>query len=179
MAGLEDIWAGWRSEYIERAGPAPDDDGGDRVESGRSSCVMCRLVAADADDPDTGIVWRGAQVTVALNAYPYTSGHVMVIPHRHIGELEALDGEESRVLWAAVVDGVRAVKAAYRPDGVNVGANLGHAAGAGVPGHVHVHVLPRWVADTNFMTTVASARVLPEALPVSWGKVRDAWPGRA
>jgi len=168
MGGLESLWAGWRSEYIERVTDGPDDSTG--------GCVMCRLVDADPDDPDAGIVWRGEGMTVALNAYPYTSGHAMVIPHRHAGDLEELAAEESAALWSAVIDTVRAVKQAYRPDGANVGANLGHAAGAGVPGHLHVHVLPRWAADTNFMTTVAGARVLPEALPVSRTKLRAAWP---
>ena len=172
MGGLESLWAGWRSEYIERVTEAPGGGAGPADEG----CVMCRIVAADPDDPDAGIVWRGETLTVALNAYPYTSGHAMVIPHRHIGDLEDLEAHESAALWSALIDTVRAVKAAYRPDGTNVGANLGHAAGAGVPGHLHVHVLPRWVADTNFMTTVASARVLPEALPVSRTRLRAAWP---
>lgn len=166
--GFDNLWAGWRSEYLER-GDTPGDGPG-------PSCVMCRLAGAGLDDEEAGVVWRAAGVTVALNAYPYTSGHVMVMPDRHVGDLELLAPKESVALWATVADAVRAIKSAYRPDGVNVGANLGHAAGAGIPGHLHVHVLPRWVADTNFMTTVASARVLPEALPVTWRKLREAWP---
>ena len=167
--GLENVWAGWRSEYIESATSGETDAGPGE------GCIMCRLVAAPADDAQ--VVWRGDWVTVALNAYPYTTGHVMVIPNRHVGELEDLGADESAAVWGAVVSSVRTVKTAYRPDGVNVGLNLGYAAGAGVPGHLHVHVLPRWVADTNFMTTVAAARVIPEALPVTWRKLRDAWPG--
>ena len=167
---LEHLWAGWRSEYIERAATGQTDspEGPD--------CVMCGLVAASPDDPDAHVVWRGPGVTAALNAYPYTSGHLMVIPERHVGELEDLAPEEAAPLWSAVTAAVVALKAAYRPDGVNAGLNLGKAAGAGVPGHLHVHVLPRWAADTNFMTSVADARVLPEALGVSWEKLRRAWP---
>lgn len=167
--GLDHLWAGWRSEYIERAAAGATDsaDGGD--------CVMCRLVAASVDDPAAHVVFRGPGVTVALNAYPYTSGHLMVMPVRHVGDLEDLTAEETVQLWSAVTGAVRAVKAAYTPDGLNLGMNIGRAAGAGVPGHLHVHVLPRWAADTNFMTSVAEARVLPEALDVSWEKLRRSW----
>jgi len=115
-------------------------------------------------------------VSVVLNAFPYGSGHLLVLPNRAVADLSGLDPDETVALWATVTDAVAAVQAAYRPDGVNVGLNLGDAAGAGVPDHLHVHVLPRWAADTNFMTTVADARVLPEALGDTWRKVRDAWP---
>lgn len=167
---LDHLWAGWRSEYIARAAAGATD----RPE-GRE-CVMCRLVAAPLDDPDAHVVWRGPGVTAALNAYPYTSGHLMVMPERHVGDLETLTADEAARLWSAVTAAVVAVKSAYTPDGVNAGVNLGRAAGAGVPGHLHVHVLPRWAADTNFMTSVAEARVLPEALGVSWEKLKRAWP---
>ena len=110
-----------------------------------------------------------------LNAYPYTSGHVLVMPRRHVRELGDLTSEEAAGLWAAVHKGVAAVKAAYHPDGLNLGLNLGRAAGAGIPAHLHVHIVPRWLGDTNFMTATAEVRVLPEALPVSWQRLRAAW----
>ena len=100
----------------------------------------------------------------------------MAMPTRHVADLEELDAEESAALWEGLSLGVRALKAAYHPDGVNVGANLGRAAGAGVPGHFHLHVLPRWVGDTNFMTALADARVLPEPLSDTASKLRAAWP---
>jgi ATP adenylyltransferase len=100
----------------------------------------------------------------------------MVLPTRHVGDVENLDDAEGRAVWDGTLGAVRALKGAYRPDGLNLGANLGRPAGAGVPGHFHVHVLPRWNGDTNFMTSVASTRVLPEALPASAAKVRAAWP---
>ena len=109
-----------------------------------------------------------------MNLYPYTSGHLMVMPLRHVGELEALTDDERDELWASVTRAVSAVKAVYAPDGVNVGINLGRAAGAGVPGHLHVHVVPRWLADSNFMTAVADTRVLPESLGESAAKLRKA-----
>ena len=138
-------------------------------------CVFCRILTADLPDDETVVVWRGDRCAALLNAYPYTSGHLMVMPARHVGELEEL-GDEAVELWAAVTVGVRALKAAYRPEGINVGANLGRAAGAGVPGHFHVHLLPRWNGDTNFMTSVAETRVLPESLDATWAKLRAAWP---
>jgi len=164
---LERLWAGWRTEYVSSAGDeGPGDEG----------CVFCRILASGEPDEVTKVVWRGRTCVALLNAYPYTSGHVMVMPQRHVGELEQLTADEVGELWPAVTDGVRALKAAYSPGGVNLGANLGRAAGAGVPGHAHVHLLPRWNGDTNFMTTVAEARVLPESLDASWEKVRAGWP---
>jgi ATP adenylyltransferase len=164
---LERLWAGWRTEYVSGTGDAgPADEG----------CVFCRILGSGEDDEVTKVVWRGASCVALLNAFPYTSGHVMVMPRRHVGELEDLTADEAAELWAAVTDGVRALKAAYDPGGVNLGANLGRAAGAGVPGHAHVHLLPRWNGDTNFMTTVAETRVLPESLDVTWQKLRKGWP---
>jgi ATP adenylyltransferase len=156
------LWAGWRSAYVESAAGQPD------------GCVLCAITGSGADDAD--VIWRGTTCAAVLNAYPYTSGHLMVMPTRHVGELELLTAEETAELWAAVTDAVVALKAAYRPGGINVGANLGRAAGAGVPGHLHIHALPRWDGDTNFMTSVAETRVLPEALPDSLAKLRAAWP---
>jgi ATP adenylyltransferase len=169
VSSLERLWAGWRSEYIEQATAAPDDNG---------DCVFCAVLARSLPDAETFVVWRhpGDVAAAILNAYPYTSGHLMVLPTRHVGDLEQLDAAEGEAVWQGVVQAVQALKDAYRPDGLNLGANLGRSAGAGVPGHFHVHVLPRWNGDTNFMTAVAGARVLPEALPVSAEKVRAAWP---
>ncbi|MCB0976984.1 MAG: HIT domain-containing protein, partial [Acidimicrobiales bacterium] len=111
-----------------------------------------------------------------LNAFPYGSGHLMVLPQRAVPDLADLTPTESAELWAGVNDAVVAIRSAYRPDGVNVGMNLGAGAGAGVPDHLHVHCLPRWSGDTNFVTAIAETRVLPEPLAVSWEKLRAAWP---
>ena len=170
-AGLGRLWAGWRSEYIESVGDSAPPSAGDD-----DGCVFCRILGSGLEDAETKVVWRSERVVALLNAYPYTSGHAMVLPARHVGELEDLAPDEAAELWAAVTDGVRALKAAYRPEGINVGANLGRAAGAGVPGHFHVHLLPRWNGDTNFMTSVAEVRVLPESLDATWSKLRSAWP---
>jgi len=111
-----------------------------------------------------------------MNAYPYASGHVLVLPLRHAGTLGGLTADESAELWSATLQAVSTIETAYEPDGLNMGANLGRAAGAGLPSHVHLHVLPRWSGDTNFMTSVAEARVMPETLQLSWKKLTDAWP---
>jgi ATP adenylyltransferase len=169
-SGLDRMWAGWRSAYVAAAG------NGELVGEGS---VFRRILDAGLSDEDARIVWRGEQVFAILNAYPYTSGHLLVMPYREVAELEQLTADESTELWAAVQAAVVAVKAAYRPQGVNVGLNLGEAAGAGVPSHLHVHVLPRWSADSNFMTAVAEARVLPESLTDTWRKLRVAWPDPA
>ena len=164
---LDRMWAGWRTEYVAAAG------NGELVGTGS---VFRRILESGLPDEDTYIVWRGDTVFAILNAYPYTSGHLLVMPYREVAELEDLDAAEAAELWSATRAGVVAVKTAYGAHGVNVGMNLGEAAGAGVPSHLHVHVLPRWSADSNFMTAVAETRVLPEALPASWRKLRDAWP---
>ena len=163
---LDRLWAGWRSEYINSTGAAKP----------LGDCVFCALIESDDPDEETYVLWRGERCAALLNAFPYTSGHLMVMPRVHVGDLEALPGETLTEMWGAVTDAVVAIKQAYTPDGVNVGLNLGHAAGAGIPGHLHVHALPRWIADSNFMTSVAEARVMPEALPVTWEKLRKAWP---
>jgi len=165
---MERLWAGWRSAYLETAG--------DEVAQGPDGCVFCGLLASELPGDRTLIVWRSPSVAVVLNAFPYGSGHLLVLPVRHAGDLAEVVGEERTALWGAVHAGVEAVTAAYRPGGVNIGANLGRAAGAGIPGHLHIHVLPRWDGDTNFMTSVAGTRVLPEPLGETWSKLRDAWP---
>jgi ATP adenylyltransferase len=166
--GLEQLWAGWRGEYVAGASAVP--------EAGGDGCVFCRIIGSGLPDDETFVLWRGQRCVALLNAYPYTSGHLMVMPLRHARDLEELDAAEAPELWGAVTDAVAAVKAAYAPEGLNVGINLGRAAGAGLPGHLHVHCLPRWAGDTNFTTAVAGVRVIPEALPRTWEKLRAAWP---
>jgi ATP adenylyltransferase len=162
---LERLWAGWRSEYV---GSADADDG----------CVLCRILASDEPPDRTFVLYRDDTCAAVLNAFPYTSGHLMVLPVRHVPELEDVDRDEAAALWVLLGEAVRALKAAYRPQGLNVGINLGRAAGAGVPGHFHVHCLPRWEGDTNFTTAVAETRVLPESLPATYERLRAGWPPR-
>jgi ATP adenylyltransferase len=169
--GLDHLWAGWRSAYIDEV----TADASVLQPNGEGS-LFERILNSGKPDAETFIVWRGLRCFVILNAYPYTNGHVLVMPNRAVPDLEDLDEEEHIELWATVRDAVVAIKAAYGCDGVNLGMNLGKAGGAGVPDHLHVHVLPRWAGDTNFMTAVAETRVLPETLGQSWAKLRSAWP---
>jgi ATP adenylyltransferase len=164
--GLDRIWAAWRAEYVAGPATSPPDE---------HACVFCALAAMD-DDREALVLERSERAFTIMNLYPYGSGHLMVAPLRHVGELDELDDDEVVELARAQRRAVVAVKAAYAPDGVNLGANLGRAAGAGVPGHVHLHVVPRWSGDTNFMTSVAGVRVLPEALGDGYDKLRAAWP---
>lgn len=162
----DQLWAAWRADYVARAaaddGAEPDD-----------GCVLCRL-GADGAAPE--VLRRGRLVVAVLNRYPYVNGHLMVLPVRHVARLDELDDDESAELWAMVEQAVMAIRSAYDPGGVNVGANLGPAAGAGIPGHLHVHALPRWRGDTNFMTAVAGVRVIPEGPEVTAERLRAAWP---
>ncbi len=164
MTGLDRLWAGWRSEYIEGVASKPERDG----------CFFCAL--QELDDDEAMILERSAATFTLMNAYPYTSGHLLIAPLRHEATLVGLAPDEATDLMLAIQRANRALVDAYQPGGINVGVNVGTAAGAGVPGHVHVHVLPRWDGDTNFMTSVAEARVLPESLRTSYEKLRAAWP---
>ena len=167
---MDHLWAGWRRAYIDDA----TSGGLERAQAGRAGSLFEDVLSRP--DEESYVVHRGARCSAVLNLYPYVAGHLLVLPNRAVPELERLEPDEAAELWALVTDAVVAVKAAYSPDGVNVGANLGAAAGAGVPDHLHLHVLPRWSADSNFMVSVAEARVLPEPLGQTWERLRAAWP---
>lgn len=169
--GLDHLWAGWRASYLRDVvdDPAP-------LRPDHRGSLFERILAAPGDDRGNGIVRRGPAVSVVLNAYPYSSGHLLVLPNSASEHLDDLEPSVAGELWATVGEAAAALRLAYRPDGINIGCNLGAAAGAGVPDHLHVHVLPRWQGDTNFMTTVAETRVMPEPLPQVWDRVTAAWP---
>ena len=160
---LERFSAAWREEYVTASGKSEHAEG-------MGPCVFCTLASAPVDE-STGVLWRGGGVFVTLNAYPYGSGHLLVIPERHVAGLTGVDDAEYLALALAIRKTVAALEVAYEADGMNVGFNLGQAGGAGLPGHLHCHVLPRWNGDTNFMTTIGETRVLPESLVSTWRKV--------
>jgi diadenosine tetraphosphate (Ap4A) HIT family hydrolase len=164
---IERLWAGWRTTYIEGVATQPPS-------ASEHDCLFEHL-AREPDDVSL-VLARNELAFAVMNAYPYTSGHLMVAPFRHESTLAGLSREEADAVMRLVQDANAAVEAAYSPEGINVGVNIGRAAGAGVPGHVHVHVLPRWAGDTNFMTAIAEARVLPEPLTKSYEKLRAVWP---
>lgn len=163
---MERIWSGWRAAYVTGATG--------ELEGAGKECLFCALL--DRSDEEAYILERTELSYTVMNAYPYTSGHLMVAPARHEGEVEDLSPREGEAVFGGVQRAVQAIKRALSPEGVNLGANLGRAAGAGVPGHFHLHALPRWAGDTNFMTSVAEARVLPEDLPTTYERLREAWP---
>lgn len=166
---LDHLWAGWRHSYIN----AVNDD--DAILAPDATGSLFERILRLSDEEGM-VVHRGAACSVLLNAYPYTNGHLLVLPNRAVADLGALADEELTEMARLQRDAVLALERAYHCDGVNVGLNLGRAAGAGVPDHVHAHVLPRWDADSNFMTAVANTRVLPEPLDETWRKVRANWP---
>lgn len=174
---LDHLWAGWRASYVGSAGAAeplasqPDA----AAAAAEDSCVFCAILASPGTDEDRHVVWAGEEMVAMLNAYPYASGHLLVMPRRHARDLDELTADEATSLWQAVHRAAAVLRAAYEPDGLNLGVNLGRAAGAGIPAHLHVHVVPRWLGDTNFMTAAAGVRVLPEALGATWQRVRAAW----
>jgi ATP adenylyltransferase len=151
------LWAPWRSKYIH----APRD---------RGRCVFCDA-AASSDDRASLVLHRGRFAFVLLNAYPYTSGHLMVAPYEHVSRLSHASQEASQEMMTLTRQAEAIIQAEYCPDGLNVGMNLGQAAGAGIEEHIHMHVLPRWLGDANFITTVGEVRVLPEALEKSYSRL--------
>ncbi|MDJ0767522.1 MAG: HIT domain-containing protein [Ilumatobacter sp.] len=167
---LERLWNGWRASYVSSIEPTPPDPD--------QGSVFSRILSSGLSDDEANIVHRGHRCFAILNAYPYSTGHLLVLPYREIGDLEQLDHDEATELWATVTDAVRAIKATYRPEGVNVGLNLGRPAGGSVSEHLHVHVVPRWTGDSNFMTAIANTRTLPEPLDDTAQRIRSAWPGQ-
>jgi ATP adenylyltransferase len=160
---LERFSAAWRESYVREA-TATERAGSD------GQCVFCDLLA-DGVSEATGIFVVTEYSFGVLNAYPYGSGHVLVLPRRHTGDLDSLSDDEASDFFTLLRRTTSALQRAYSPDGMNVGFNLGRAAGAGIPQHVHGHVLPRWSGDTNFMTSIGETRVLPESLAQTWQKI--------
>lgn len=148
------IWAPWRFGYVKDAKSA-------------KGCIFVDLPAQE-NDRENLILYRGETAFVIMNAYPYTNGHLMVAPYRHTSDLQDLSDEELLELQKLIRDCVRWLQKAYKPEGFNIGANLGRAAGAGIEDHLHWHIVPRWLGDTNFMTTAANTRVLPQSLEESY-----------
>jgi len=167
---LERLWAGWRAEYVTGFGP----EGNNPPSDGES--IFARILASGLPDDDTHIVHRGPLCFVILNAYPYSNGHCLVLPYRQVANLEDLTDDERDELWLTVRDATLALKKAYTPAGMNVGLNLGAPAGGSVSQHLHVHLVPRWVGDTNFTVAVANTKVLSETLNSTAARLRAAWP---
>ena len=163
---LDRIWNGWRADYVVR---------GQGAQEPSTKSIFTQILESGLSDEQAYIVHRGETVFALMNAFPYTSGHLLIVPFREVAELEVLTPAEATELWATVTDGVRSIKAVYSPEALNVGINLGAAAGGSIAQHLHVHIVGRWTGDTNFMVTTANTKILPEALDVSAAKIRAAW----
>jgi len=157
---MDHLWTPWRYAYVS----STEKTGG---------CVFCDA-PKENDDAKTLIVHRGEYCFVILNAYPYTPGHVMIVPYAHLDELQKLPSAAATEMMALSQRMETVLRQLYRADGINLGMNIGKAAGAGIAGHIHMHVLPRWVADANFVSVVGETRVLPEVLEVTWRRMREA-----
>jgi len=158
---LDRLWSPWRAKYIASG-----------VDAQAEVCVFCRMAEDPANDEANLIIHRGTHNFVALNLYPYITGHLLVIPYLHIASLASTPKDVTDELMDLAKLAQVAIQEVYSPHGLNLGMNLGAAAGAGIYDHIHLHILPRWSGDTNFMTTVAEARVLPESLETTYAKLR-------
>jgi len=158
---MDHLWSPWRYQYVSTA-------------SAKDECIFCQKAAAK-NDAENFVVWRGQRNFVLLNLYPYTSGHLMVAPYEHVALLGDAAADTVTELMLIARQAEKHLREVYRPEGLNIGMNIGRAAGAGIAGHIHLHVLPRWVADANFMTTVGETRIVPEDIHVTYEKLARAF----
>jgi ATP adenylyltransferase len=154
---MDYLWSPWRYRYVSTAGPADE-------------CIFCAAAAAGKDE-ETFVVHRARLNFVILNRFPYTTGHLMIAPYAHVATLEQAGRETLAEMMELTAQAERRLQSVYRPKGLNVGMNIGECAGAGIAGHIHMHVLPRWPADANFMTTIGETRVLPEDLATTYARL--------
>jgi ATP adenylyltransferase len=159
---LDYLWSPWRFQYLA---------GLKRPEG----CIFCAMAADPAHDEESLLVHRGAHNFIVLNRFPYTSGHLMVVPYVHSASLAAIEPAAAAEMMDLMRIAETKLRGLYRPDGMNLGMNMGEAAGAGIAGHIHLHLVPRWAGDANFMTITSDTRVLPEDLAVTWKRVHDAF----
>jgi ATP adenylyltransferase len=157
---MDRLWSPWRYRYVSTAGPA-------------GGCIFCEK-AASSDDRGNLVVLRAERNFLLLNLYPYTSGHLMIAPYQHVATLAEADPETLDEMMRLTARAERALREVYKPGGLNIGMNLGESAGAGVAGHIHMHVLPRWLGDASFITTVGETRVLPETLETTYDRLKSA-----
>jgi ATP adenylyltransferase len=157
------LWTPWRMNYLENGPPG-----------GGEGCLFCDKIAAN-DDAAHHVLYRGEHGYVTLNLYPYNNGHLMVVPYAHVPSLEELDTPTLTEIMTLTSRAMQVLRKAYHPEGFNVGINIGAAAGAGVAGHLHQHIVPRWHGDTNYMATLAETRIIPEWIDETYARLRAVW----
>ena len=158
---MKQLWSPWRMSYIQDMDKKQD-------------CVFC-LNLENSDSEENLVVYRGELVYIILNRYPYTSGHLMVVPYKHKADLDSLSPETRNEMMELVSYCIKILRENYSAQGFNLGANIGSAAGAGIPKHFHFHIVPRWGGDTNFMSSIGETRVVPEAIEESYSRIKEAW----
>ena len=158
---MDRLWSPWRAKYIATG-----------VDSQAGSCIFCRLARETENDEANLVLHRGTNAFIALNLYPYITGHLLIVPYQHLGDLDSTPKEITDELMELTKGSERVLRKVYSPPAFNIGMNLGAAAGAGIVDHIHLHILPRWSGDTNFMTSVADTRVIPESLETTYGRLR-------
>lgn len=158
---MDQLWSPWRMKYIQH-------------HEQPTGCVFC-MAAQQADSSANLVVYRAAHAFAILNRYPYTSGHLMVVPFQHVASIEDLESPARAEMMELVNHALGVLRKVYQPEAFNIGANLGAAAGAGIASHVHLHIVPRWGGDTNFMSTIGNTRIIPEDLDETYRRVRDQW----
>ncbi len=186
---MDRLWTPWRYGYITRSDPQARSGVPEALnawppsEAEDKHCVFCNMIAAvdyaiargmarETAEEAAHIVYRGQHCFICLNAFPYSTGHMLIVPYQHVDSLAALPADVAQELMALLQRSEGALREVYKPGGINMGLNLGEAAGAGIADHIHLHILPRWSGDTNFMTVTGETRVLPESLDVTWAKLR-------
>ncbi len=160
---MKHLWTPWRMAYLQNNVPKPD------------GCIFCLAAACPEKDAATLVLYRGQHTFIILNLYPYSNGHLMIAPFVHAESIELLPPETLLEIMALSNKSLAVLRKAYNPQGFNLGINIGNAAGAGVPGHVHLHIVPRWLGDSNFMTTLADTRVIPETIQQTYERLLTLW----
>ena len=171
---MDRLYSGWRLATVP--GTTPDGAPYEFLGPEPGKTLFETIEQSSLGDRRTYVIGRRRSAFAVLNVYPYTSGHVMVLPRRAAPGINDLDDDSYRDLWDLVREASQAINAAFAPEGMNIGINEGRAGGGSQPDHLHVHLVPRWSADTNFMTTLAETRVLPMTLSEAWARLRAAWP---
>jgi ATP adenylyltransferase len=162
---MDYLWTPWRYQYLTSLHKP-------------ATCIFCSMAATPENDEESLVVFRASHNFVVLNRFPYTSGHLMIVPYQHAPDLAGISEAASVELMGLTREAERHLKWVYHPNGINLGMNLGESAGAGIARHIHMHVLPRWIGDANFMTVVGETRVLGEELPVTWRRMKEAFARR-
>jgi ATP adenylyltransferase len=159
LSWLDRLWSPWRFKYIKNT-------------SKENKCFICEASKND-DKPENLVIYKDETIIILLNKYPYNNGHLMVAPIRHVKNLEELNEIESNKLWSGIILAKKALDESYKPHGYNIGINLGKAAGAGLEDHLHIHIVPRWIGDTNYMPIIAATKVMPQLLEESWQELKE------